>query len=444
MRVGLSSPRVTGVQSTLGDRLAWMTGLRLVFFTLLLVATAVFYLGGELERYPETLRDVFITIGASYTLGALYAAVLKTGRQLKALAYTQLIVDQLTWTAIVYVTGGATSGATSFYALSCLVGAALVGMRGALVAAATGASFFSLLCAGFAQQWVRPPSDQSAFYVTAWADLAYPLLVNGLGICVVAVLAAYLSERVRVTSRALEEANARAVEAERLAVLGRIAAGLAHEIRNPLGSIRGSIEMLGESPMLSADDKDLCAIVRREAIRLNDLVTDMLDLSRARPPKVEAIDVVALAAEVVALAGRSERSAGGDVAVVYEGPSEQRLARGDGSQIRQVMWNLVRNAVQASPAGATVKVTVRAEDGRVILGVDDAGPGIPEEARARIFDAFFTTRTHGVGIGLALVKRIIDEHASCGARVDVVASERGGACFKVSLCPVPAGRATTG
>ena len=381
---------------------------------------------------------MFFTISGSYTLAALYAAVLKTGRQLLALAYAQIVIDQIAWTAIVYVSGGATSGATSFYALSCLVGASLIGLRGALAAAIAGAASFLLLCVSFAEQWIlaavgpvrllRHDLDRSSIY---------PLLVNGLGICVVAVLAAYLSERLRVAGRALDEANARAQEAERLAVLGRVAAGLAHEIRNPLGSIRGSVEMLGESLVLSPEDRMLCAIIRREAIRLNDLVTDMLDLSRSRPPKGEEIDVVALAGDVVALAARSERSASGDVRVVYDGPAETTLARGDGAQIRQVMWNLVRNAVQASPAGATVTVGVSPGQGSVELRVDDEGPGIADEAMARIFDAFYTTRAHGLGIGLALVKRIMDEHAAMGGRIEVVSPEKGGASFRVTLKDVP-------
>jgi signal transduction histidine kinase len=423
----------SSAQQGLATRLAWMTGLRLVFFTILLVATAVFYLGGQLEKYPFSLRIVFVTIGGAYALGGVYAAILRSGRHLLPLAFAQVIIDQITWTAIVYVTGGATSGATSFYALSCLVGANLIGLRGAFTAAAAGAGSFLLLSAGFATGTLSPPHDQSGFYVTTWAELIYPLLVNGLGILVVAILAAYLSERLRLAGGALDEANARAIEAERLAVLGRIAAGLAHEIRNPLGSIRGSIEMLGESPALSPEDKQLCAIIRREAIRLNDLVTDMLDLSKPRPTTVEDIDVVALARDVVALAARSERSASGDVRVVYEGPKEAHLARGDGAKIRQVMWNLVRNAVQASPAGATVTVGLAPADHEVVLSVDDEGPGIAEDARARIFDAFYTTRTHGVGIGLALVKRIIDDHASAGARVEVVSPSKGGASFRVTL-----------
>ena len=259
------------------------------------------------------------------------------------------------------------------------------------------------------------------------------MLVNGIGITVVALLAGYLAERLRLTGGALEEATARAAEAERLAVLGRIAAGLAHEIRNPLGSIRGSIEMLGESPFLSNEDKELCNIVRREALRLNNLVTDMLDLSKPRKPDAEAVNVAALARDVVSLAARTERSGTGDVSVVYEGPDSETLARCDGAQMRQVLWNLVRNAVQASGAGVTVTVRVEPRGKEVILSVEDRGPGIPDEAKARLFEAFYTTRSHGVGIGLAVVKRIIDEHAKMGARIEVESPASGGASFRVRL-----------
>jgi signal transduction histidine kinase len=430
MKLGIeSAPESEGLPT----RLAWMTGLRLAFLTLLLVGTAIFYLRGELERYPVSLRIVFVTIAAAYGLAAVYAALLRAGRSLRTLAFAQIVLDQATWTAIVYVTGGATSGATSFYAFTCLVGAILVGLRGAATAAIGGALAYVLLCASLATGLVPPPSDQALVHVPVGQELVYPMLVNGLGITVVALLAGYLAERLRITGGALEQATARAVEAERLAGLGRIAAGLAHEIRNPLGSIRGSIEMLGESPALSAEDKELCAIIRREAARLNNLVTDMMDLSRPRAPELAIVDVAALAREVVALAAGTERSGTGDVNVIYEGPETEAIARCDGEQMRQVLWNLVRNAVQASGAGETVRVAVVPRGKEVTLRVVDEGPGIPAGAMSRLFDAFYTTRSQGVGIGLAVVKRIVDDHAKAGARIEVDSPASGGARFSVTL-----------
>jgi signal transduction histidine kinase len=417
---------------SLATRLAWITGLRLGFLALLLSATATLYLRGELARYPFSLHIVFVTIGTGFALAAVYAGALRRGRNLQALAWVQIALDQLTWTAIVYVTGGATSGATSFYALTCLVGSILVGLRGAAVAACTGMGIYILLCASLYFGWIAPPSDQAGgSYVLESAQIVYPVLLNGLGMTVVALLGGYLAERLRLTGGALEIATKRANEAERLAVLGRIAAALAHEIRNPLGSITGSIEMLREAPALSDEDRRLCDIVQREARRLNDLVGDMIDLSRPRAPRAEATDVAGLAREVVALAANAAR--GSDVKVVYEGPDHEAIGRCDGHQMRQVLWNLVRNAMQATSAGSTVTVRVERRERDVTLSVEDQGRGIPETAALRIFDEFFTTRTHGAGIGLAVVRRILDDHAPMGAKLEVARAEGGGASFQVTL-----------
>jgi two-component system sensor histidine kinase HydH len=428
MELGIRS--ASAPDHTLAWRIAWITALRLAFLVLLLGATAILYLRGELARYPVSLRIVFVTIGGGFALAALYALALRSARRLYELAWAQIVLDQLTWTAIVYVSGGVTSGATSFYALTCLVGAVLVGVRGALGAAALGMGLYALLCAGFHFGWVHAPPDQAAAsYAVDARQLTYPFLMNTLGVSVVALLSGYLAERLRITGGALQAATARAYEAERLAVLGRIAAGLAHEIRNPLGSITGSIEMLRESPALSDEDRRLCDIVQREARRLNDLVGDMVDLSKPRAPRAEATDVAALAREVVALASHAAR--GSDLAVKYEGPITETNARCDGAQMRQVLWNLVRNAMQASPAGSTVTVAVTADDRTVTLAVNDRGPGVPPDAR--IFDDFFTTRTHGAGIGLAVVRRILDDHGPMGARLTVEQRSGGGASFRVTL-----------
>src|SRR6185503_4467796 len=106
-------------------RLAWITGLRLVFLTLFLAAITFFYLGGELTRYAFSMRIVFGAIAASYALGAAYATALRSGRHPRRLAYVQIVFDQLLWTSIVYVSGGPASGATAFYGLTCLTGAIL-------------------------------------------------------------------------------------------------------------------------------------------------------------------------------------------------------------------------------------------------------------------------------------------------------------------------------
>ncbi len=370
-----------------------------------------------------------VTAGAAYFFAAVYASMLRLRRALSTVALVQLVTDQLTWTAMIYISGGATSGATSLYGLTCLSGAILLGGEGGLVAALSAAAWYVMLCGAFALRLVAVPPDQPVdAYTIRWTDMGFPLFVNLLALCVVTLLASYLAERLRITGGHLEEATQRAEAAERLAALGRLAAGLAHEIRNPLGAIAGSIELLRTGGTLAGEDQKLCEIVERETARLNDLVGDMLDLSRPRAPTKVTVDLAVIARDLVTLAAKSGR--GADVFVRYDGlPAAPVLA--DAAQVRQVVWNLMRNAVQASAPGDEVLVRVRdAAGGARLLEVSDHGPGISAAARERLFDAFFTTRAHGMGIGLAVVKRIVDDH---GFTVEVDSGEGEGTTFRVCI-----------
>jgi signal transduction histidine kinase len=428
MAVRLGVPEsVAGIP--LVRRLAWVIGARVVILSVLLGAVAIVNVKRGFAVGSNTVQTALATIAVALALAAVYAGVLRKGRGIRALATAQIVLDQATWTVLVYLTGGAASGATSFYGLTCLVGAFLVGLRGAMISVVSGVLCYAVLTVSLFEGWLAPPSDQAPqVYAVTLEELSYHLLVNSLVMVVVTLLASYLAERLQTAGGRIVEAEARAESAERLAVLGRLAAGLAHEIRNPLGSIAGSIQLLRTSPVLSDEDRKLCGIIQSEASRLNDLVTDMMDVARPRPPQIGVVDSSRLAREVVSLATKSGRGVS-DVEIQYTG-EERAAVRADPSQLRQLVWNLVRNAVQASSAGGTVAVAILESEGHVILTVRDDGVGIDPVARERLFDAFFTTRSHGTGIGLAVVKRIADEH---GFSIDVQSAQGSGATFRVDL-----------
>lgn len=201
--------------------------------------------------------------------------------------------------------------------------------------------------------------------------------------------------------------QAQAAHAERLAALGRLASSLAHEIRNPLGSISGSVQMVHEAPELDGEDRELLGIVLKEVERLNSLVTSMLDVSRPSLPSPTDVDAAQIADELASVARQDTTLGSVAIEVEAERPT---VAHVDPDQMRQLLWNLLKNAIQVSPPKQTVTLSLGREDDEVVLSVRDRGPGIPEEEREALFDMFYSKRSHGIGLGLALVKQIVDAH----------------------------------
>jgi len=368
-------------------------------------------------------------IAVAYLSAAWQWWMSRRGRSMPIGAYGLLVLDQALVSGVSFVTGGVSSGATSLFGVTCLVGGLLLGVQGALTGAISGAVFFSLLILITQGEGGLYPSDQlPELYALTAGQAAYYYVFNLLMLLLVALLTSYLSERLQKAGGEVKAAHARADRAERMAELGRLAAGLAHEIRNPLGAISGSVQML-RTGADDEDDRELCDIVLRESGRLNDLVSDMLDLARPRAPRLAPVDVGEVVDDVVELSRQSGRGIE-DVSIERQGV-QSFYVLADADQLRQLVWNLVRNAIQASAPRALVRVKLECdEEGRLI--VEDDGVGIDSEAKLRLFDAFFTTRSQGTGLGLAVVKRIADEH---DFEIAVHSQDGEGARFTVHLGP---------
>ncbi|HEY7726567.1 MAG TPA: ATP-binding protein [Anaeromyxobacteraceae bacterium] len=232
--------------------------------------------------------------------------------------------------------------------------------------------------------------------------------------------------------RAMEERVARS---ERLAELGHVAAGLAHELRNPLASMSGSVELLRGAPALGDEERRLLGILLREAERLDHLVERFLEYSRPGAPARVRADLARVAEETLAVFSHDPAAA----RVRLEPELRPAPAWCDADQMRQVLWNLLLNAAQASSReGEPGHVRVRcgpSPGGGAVLEVEDDGPGIAAEDLPRLFTPFFTTRARGSGLGLATVQRVVDAH---GGAVAVDSTPGAGTRFTVRLPPAPA------
>ncbi|MDI1450052.1 sensor histidine kinase [Polyangium sp. 6x1] len=230
---------------------------------------------------------------------------------------------------------------------------------------------------------------------------------------------------------AIQRARSELVSAERLAAIGKMAAHVTHEIRNPLSSIGLNLELL-EEEVASSDNKEasqLVVAIKAEVERLSRIAEQYLSISRRPRPRLERERVEDLARELVAFV-RPELDRGG-VASRVDADDDLPDARLDESQFRQALLNLVRNAREAMAKGGELVVSIRkAEDSGIDLAVDDTGSGVPEELRASIFDPFFTTKQRGTGLGLAVTRDIVEAH---GGTIRCLGREGGGTRFLIHL-----------
>jgi signal transduction histidine kinase len=237
-----------------------------------------------------------------------------------------------------------------------------------------------------------------------------------------------LAERWNGMTAALKEREAKLVESEKLAGIGRLAAGVAHEINNPLGVILGYAKLLRKKsdPGVAED----LAAIEEETLRAKEIVEGLLDLSRPLPGGGERVDLRALSDDVVSRLREARLLDGVDVQV--EGAAR---ARGHPEKLRQVLVNLVRNGAEAAGPGGHVRVAVGERDGSAVVAVADSGPGIPADRRSRLFEPFFTTKPRGTGLGLAVSRAIARAH---GGELAAESPQGGGARFALRL-PVEEG-----
>lgn len=241
---------------------------------------------------------------------------------------------------------------------------------------------------------------------------------------------------------AVADAQKQAVSNERFAAIGKMAAHVTHEIRNPLSSIGLNMELCGEELAQAeaethaksvAEARTLLASVAREVERLEQLSEEYLRLARLPSPRMEADDVAAAVREVTEFARPEIEKA--NCTLVVHASDKLPPALFDEAQIRQALLNLIRNAREAMPSGGEIEVRAAAAGMSVEITVDDRGSGVPDEIRARVFDPFFSTKGEGTGLGLAITRQIVVAH---GGTLACESREGGGTRFRLSLPIAPA------
>lgn len=212
----------------------------------------------------------------------------------------------------------------------------------------------------------------------------------------------------------LQESHEQLMRADRLSSLGEIAAGLAHEIGNPLAGVKGALEIITFRALEGSPEAEFSTLASREIARLERLIEEFLRYARPHQPRRSDADVFDVLDRVVALMGREAADRGVSIHVHR---TQVPLVSIDPDQIVQVFVNIVLNAVQVSPVGGCVEIDASSSDRMLAVDVRDQGPGIPAEHLEKVFDPFFSTKKRGTGLGLSISNRIVQSH---GGRVEVV------------------------
>lgn len=237
------------------------------------------------------------------------------------------------------------------------------------------------------------------------------------------------AEQLAEANRNLQAAEATVRRTERLAALGQLSAGLAHEIRNPLSTIKGSAEMLLKNGNAdSAVSHELAGFISSEVDRTNALVTRFLDFARPLALRLEETELTEVIDEAVAEIEKHTPPL--DVSIYKNYSPDIPPFPLDRQLIERVLYNLLLNAAQASPPQGSVTIKTRRAGDTVEVGVIDRGSGIAPKDRESIFNPFFTTKSSGVGLGLAIVSKIVDEH---GGQITVESDVGEGSVFRVFL-----------
>jgi two-component system sensor histidine kinase PilS (NtrC family) len=385
---------------------------RLAVITSLLVSAFIIQLSSP-DSQPN-LPFYYLILGA-YGFSALFFGLYVWGRGLVVQAYAQVVFDLLLITAFVYISGGIASSMYFLYLFPIIAASLVVSGRAGFLAASLSAILFGLLVDGVYFGFIPDYRPEHAVKTSLGPMLATIFIAWGV-FFVIAAMMSYLAGSLRKTRAALRVAQKEIIVRERLTEAGRVSASLAHEIRNPLAAISGSVQVIKKELALSDEQRGLMDIVLKESERVSHSLEQFLDF--ALPPKkvFSVISLTDILDEMLKiLQGGGELD--GKVEVTGNFRSSDLHYYGNAGQFKQVFWNLIKNAVKAMPEGGRLRLDFLGPKRKEIrIVVADSGRGMTEEDKKHLFEPFYSGFENGRGLGMSIVRKIVDDY---DGRIDV-------------------------
>jgi len=383
----------------------WMIIVRLITVTSLLVSAVIIQIS---VVPPSSVAPVYYLGLIAYALSGLYLLLYTLNRSYTVQAYVQTFFDLLFITAFVYSSGGVTSATYALYIFAVIGAGLVISRRAAFLTAALAAILFGVLVDGLFFGIIPYYRPEHAIDM-GLGSLLFTILTAWSSFFVIAFLVSYLAENLRRTRQALSRAQKELIIKERLAEAGRVSASLAHEIRNPLAAIAGSVQFLRSELKLGHEQRELMEIVLKESRRVSQAIEQFLDFASPGPRVFTEVNLSETLDETLKiLRGSGELGRRFEVAGNYKEAGLHYF--GSVNQFKQIFWNLVRNALKAMPNGGTFTVDFTAARRAIRLRFADTGKGLSEEDQAHLFEPFYSGFGNGRGLGLATVRRIVDDY----------------------------------
>lgn len=424
-------PDAPRFEDILFRRLKWLTLFRALFAVLLLGSTVVLHLRRLDTLVSLPLLILYALILAIFSLSFTYALALKRMADKELLGHAQIVMDTFIVSAIIFVTGGFSSIFSFLYLVVIICASMLFNRRGSLVVAGLCSIEYALLILLEYHDLLKPVGIEMGFSTIGYSGLfaLYKILVTSAACFAVAFLSSILSERERQTKQELTAMEANLKRVERMALVGEMAAGLAHEIKNPLAALIGAIGLIKDENRLDATQERLMRIILREADRLSTLVNHFLIFAKPPAGKPQALELSQNLSELIDLFEK-DRVALGRITVEKNLLPEMWIEM-DPDHLRQVIWNLLLNAAEAIDGKGCIRVEMQPQGRRFLeVAIQDDGCGMDDAVMKQIFDPFFTTKPTGSGLGLSIVHRILESYG-CWIRTD--STTGGGSTFRIRM-----------
>lgn len=438
---GILVPGGDQVARDLLTQIAWFNRLRLfaAVGVIWITAIAAHLLGALADPWPlYSLGCLIAVVDGVYMLWFVKLARCPA-RTLRRHVLVQITIDLLILTALLHFTGGATNPLVSFYIFHAFIAALVLSERVGFAVGAMSVALVSLLVVGERTGVLehRPLRlGLMDLFVVDRLGLALLLFAFATTIGFSVYFVAQVLRRLRVGQSQLVRMGRHLALGEKLASIGTLAAGVSHEINNPVGVIRNKVQVLryriedGEPKAALLSELD---VVEKHAMRIGQITAGLLTFSRETPFELRPVDVAQLVREAADLVRVPFRAAAVDL-VVEPGPHS--VVEGSTNHLLQVLINILINAKDASPKGSEVRVSWRRRDECVEIAVADHGVGIPAELVPKVFDPFFTTKDvdKGTGLGLAISHGIVERHRG---QIEVESVVGSGSTFRVVLPLAP-------